>query len=50
MPTKPLDQAIAQIYEKRYYEPFLDQKIILLGLAFSGKEVGCRIEPLKINN
>jgi hypothetical protein len=42
-----LDQAIAQIYEKRYYEPFLDRKIILLGLAFSGKAVGCRIEPLK---
>jgi hypothetical protein len=39
-----LDQAIAQIREKRYYEPFLDRKIILLGLAFSGKEVGCRIE------
>jgi hypothetical protein len=41
-----LDQAIAQIYEKRYYEPFLDQKVILLGIAFSGKEVGCRIEAL----
>ena len=41
-----LHQAIAQIREKRYYEPFLDRKIILLGLAFSGKEVGCRIEPL----
>jgi hypothetical protein len=50
--TKPdtlLDQAIAQIYEKGYYEPFLDQKIILLGLAFNGKEVRCRIEPLKQN-
>jgi hypothetical protein len=42
-----LNQAIAQIYEKRYYEPFLDRKIILLGLAFSGKEVGCRIESLQ---
>ncbi|GHT18255.1 ATPase AAA [Bacteroidia bacterium] len=42
-----LKQAIAQIYDKRYYEPFLDKKIILLGLAFSGKDVGCRIEPLK---
>ncbi|GHV67141.1 ATPase AAA [Bacteroidia bacterium] len=39
-----LKQAIAQIYEKRYYEQFLDRKIILLGIAFSGKEVGCRIE------
>jgi hypothetical protein len=41
-----LNQAIKQIYEKQYYEPFLDRKVILLGLAFSGKEVGCRIEPL----
>jgi hypothetical protein len=38
--------AIAQIREKRYYEQFLDRKIILLGIAFSGKELGCRIEPL----
>ncbi|MDR0864039.1 MAG: ATP-binding protein [Candidatus Symbiothrix sp.] len=40
-----LNQAIAQIYEKRYYEQFLDRKIILLGLAFNGKDVSCRIEP-----
>ncbi|GHV65819.1 ATPase AAA [Bacteroidia bacterium] len=39
-----LKQAIAQIYDKRYYEQFLDRKVILLGIAFSGKEVGCRIE------
>jgi hypothetical protein len=48
--TKPgtlLKQAIAQIYEKRYYEPFLDRKVILLGIAFTGKDVSCRIEPLK---
>jgi hypothetical protein len=44
-----LKQAIAQIYEKRYYEPFLDKKVILLGLAVSGREVGCRIETLKTN-
>ncbi|GHT45536.1 ATPase AAA [Bacteroidia bacterium] len=42
-----LDQAIAQIREKRYYEPFIDKKVILLGLAFGGNEVACRIEPLK---
>ncbi|GAP72924.1 ATP-binding protein [Candidatus Symbiothrix dinenymphae] len=41
-----LNQAIAQIREKRYYEPFLDRKIILLGIAFSGKDVGCRIEQI----
>ncbi|GHV31716.1 ATPase AAA [Bacteroidia bacterium] len=51
--TKPdtlLDQAIAQIREKRYYEPFLDRKVILLGIAFSGKEVACRIEQLTVEN
>ncbi|GHV68502.1 hypothetical protein FACS1894199_15830 [Bacteroidia bacterium] len=41
-----LKQAIAQIYDKRYYEQFLDRKVILLGIAFSGKEVGCRIEQI----
>jgi hypothetical protein len=41
-----LNQAIAQIREKRYYEPFLDRKVILLCIAFSGKEAGCRIEQL----
>ncbi|GHT54810.1 ATPase AAA [Bacteroidia bacterium] len=41
-----LNQAIAQIREKHYYEPFLDRKVILLGIAFSGKEVGCRIEQI----
>jgi hypothetical protein len=45
-PDTLLDQAMAQIHEKRYYEQFLDRKIILLGLAFNGKEVNCRIEPL----
>ncbi|GHV65536.1 ATPase AAA [Bacteroidia bacterium] len=39
-----LKQAIAQIYDKRYYEQFLDRKVILLGIAFSGKDVGCKIE------
>jgi hypothetical protein len=42
-----LDNAIAQIHGKRYYEQFLDRKVVLLGIAFSGKEVGCRIEPLE---
>ncbi|MDR2621348.1 MAG: PD-(D/E)XK nuclease domain-containing protein, partial [Dysgonamonadaceae bacterium] len=45
-----LRQAIKQIHDKKYYEKYLEQgkKIVLLGLAFSGKEVGCRMEELKI--
>jgi hypothetical protein len=41
---KLLDEAINQIKEKRYYERFTDQKISFLGVAFAGKEIGCRIE------
>jgi hypothetical protein len=40
------DAAIAQIREKRYYEQFLDRKVILLGIAFTGKDVVCKIELL----
>jgi Holliday junction resolvase-like predicted endonuclease len=42
-----LNEAMDQIYEKRYYSRYLG-KILLLGIAFSGKNVGCRMEI--INN
>ncbi|MDR1155014.1 MAG: PD-(D/E)XK nuclease domain-containing protein [Bacteroidales bacterium] len=37
-----------QIHDKRYYEKYLGsgKKIVLLGLAFSGKDVGCRMEAM----
>jgi hypothetical protein len=41
-----LDEAMAQIHERRYYNKFLG-KIILLGVAFSEKNVGCRMEELQ---
>ena len=37
-----LKEAIKQIHEKRYYNKYLG-KIILLGIAFSGKETGCKL-------
>jgi hypothetical protein len=45
-----LRNAMKQIHDKKYYEKYLEKgkKIVLLGLAFSGKEVGCRIEKLTI--
>ncbi|GAB6393815.1 MAG: ATPase AAA [Bacteroidales bacterium] len=45
-----LDEVIAQIYDRRYYEKYLHKSnpILLMGLAFSGKEAGCRFEELKI--
>jgi Holliday junction resolvase-like predicted endonuclease len=50
--AKLLDEATKQIYERKYYEAYLNEKnkIILLSIAFSGKEVGCRLETLTINN
>jgi hypothetical protein len=45
--TELLDNAIHQIREKRYYERFLSEpQVSLLGIAFAGKEIGCRIEAL----
>jgi hypothetical protein len=43
-----LRRAIKQIYDKNYYGKYQGKgkKIILLGLAFSGKEVGCRMDTL----
>jgi hypothetical protein len=42
---KLLDSAMKQIYERRYYENYLG-KVVLLAVAFSGKEVKCRMEFL----
>jgi hypothetical protein len=41
-----LNKAIAQIHERRYYNRYTG-KVILLGIAFSGKNIGCRMEELK---
>jgi hypothetical protein len=43
-----LRSAMKQIHDRRYYEKYLSQgkKIILLGLAFSGKEVGCKMDTM----
>jgi hypothetical protein len=41
-----LAEAMTQIHDRRYYNLYLG-KVILLGVAFSGKEAGCRMEELK---
>jgi hypothetical protein len=43
-----LDEAVTQIHDRRYYEAYLDRKVTLMGVAFTGKEVKCRLET--INN
>jgi hypothetical protein len=41
-----LDDAMKQIHECRYCEPYTDRKILLLAVAFAGKEADCRLEKL----
>lgn len=43
-----LDEAMAQIRERRYYEQFARSRVSLLAVAFAGTEIGCRMEE-KIN-
>ncbi|MDR2756241.1 MAG: PD-(D/E)XK nuclease domain-containing protein, partial [Planctomycetaceae bacterium] len=40
-----LREAMKQIHEQRYYNKYLG-RVILLGIAFSGKNVGCKMEEL----
>jgi hypothetical protein len=43
---KVLDEAAGQIRDRKYYESYLadGKQIIFLSIAFSGKEIGCRME------
>jgi hypothetical protein len=41
-----LDEAMAQISDRRYYEAYSDRKVTLMGVAFTGKEVKCRLESI----
>jgi hypothetical protein len=47
-----LDEALAQIHERRYYERYAgeNKRIALLGVAFVGKEIVCRMEELSPKN
>jgi hypothetical protein len=44
-----LNEAMKQIHDRRYYNLYLG-KIILLGIAFSGKNVACRMEVIDSQN
>jgi hypothetical protein len=39
-----LDEAMAQIRNRRYYEAYLNNKVKLMAIAFTGKGVKCRME------
>ncbi|MDR2085768.1 MAG: ATP-binding protein [Dysgonamonadaceae bacterium] len=45
-PETLLNETFAQIRNRRYYEKYLNRKVKLLGIAFTGKEVACKIEKL----
>jgi hypothetical protein len=47
---KLLEEASKQIHDRKYYEAYLSEtnKVILLSVAFAGKEISCRMET--INN
>jgi hypothetical protein len=37
---------MTQIRDRRYYEKYLDGEVLLLGIAFTGKDVKCSMEML----
>jgi hypothetical protein len=46
--SKPIEEMIdlvmKQIKEKEYYKPYIGKNIMLLGIAFNGKEIACRMD------
>ncbi|MDR1196036.1 MAG: PD-(D/E)XK nuclease domain-containing protein [Endomicrobium sp.] len=44
-----LESALKQIDDKKYYEAYLDKKVILLAIAFNGKDVKCKFKTLDKN-
>jgi hypothetical protein len=45
-----LNEAMTQIRDRRYYEKYLDREVLLLAVAFTGKEVKCGMEEMNIFN
>jgi hypothetical protein len=43
---KLLKEAMKQIYDNKYYEAYLDRKVMLMAVAFAKKEVKCKLEKL----
>jgi hypothetical protein len=46
-PNALLKDAMKQIRDRRYYEKYLDRKVILMGVAFTAKDVACRMEIIE---
>ncbi|MDR0726120.1 MAG: PD-(D/E)XK nuclease domain-containing protein, partial [Prevotellaceae bacterium] len=41
-----LRDAMTQIYDRKYYEAYLDKKVVLMAVAFTGKEVKCELKTV----
>ncbi|MDR1818687.1 MAG: AAA family ATPase [Methanobrevibacter sp.] len=39
--------AFNQIYERRYYDPYVDKDVFLLGVGVCGKKIDCKFKPLE---
>jgi hypothetical protein len=44
---KMLEKALGQIEDKKYYEKYLDKKIIAIAVAFAGKQLRTKITTIK---
>jgi hypothetical protein len=44
-----LNDAMTQIRDRRYYERYSDRKVLLMAVAFTGKEVKCSMETVSQN-
>ena len=42
-PEKLMDEAMAQIHDRKYYEAYAGKKVVLLAVAFAGREISCKI-------
>jgi hypothetical protein len=42
-PEKLLEEAMAQIHDRKYYEAYTGKKVVLLAVAFAGREIRCKI-------
>ncbi|MDR2623131.1 MAG: ATP-binding protein [Methanobrevibacter sp.] len=39
--------AFQQIYDKKYYAPYVDKEVFLLAVGVCGKEIDCKFKPLE---
>jgi hypothetical protein len=43
-----IEEALSQIRNRRYYEPYINDRIVLLAVVVGGREIKCKFEPLTL--